>query len=73
MAIKELTDAERERMVNELAQDCLDNASEGELQDNYLQHWTRKDLEKMYLNDYITYYAMLEDDDLTNRYEEYIA
>jgi hypothetical protein len=63
----------REDMVFELAQDRLHNASKGELQDNYLQHRTREDLEKVYLNDYIKYYAMLEDDDLTDRYEEYIA
>ena len=62
----------REDWVYELAQDCVDNATEGDLIHNYLKHVTLSRLREVYLEDHIKYYAMLEDDDLEQRYKDYI-
>lgn len=64
--------ATREDWVYELAQDCLDNATKDDLAQNYLKHMTLSRLREVYLEDHIEYYAMLEDDDLEQRYKDYI-
>jgi hypothetical protein len=64
--------ATRDEMILELARSCLDNATEGDLAHNYLKHVTIDELQEVYMDDHEAYYAMLEDDDLEQRYKDYI-
>ena len=61
----------RKDMAFELAQDCLENATEGDLAYNYLKRVTADELREVYFDDHMAYYAMLDDDDLEQRYKDY--
>jgi hypothetical protein len=63
----------REEMVYKLAESCLEHASESEIIENYILHTTQKELNECFMDDTLAYYTMLDDDDLKDRYEEYIA